>query len=63
MNISDCDDLEIDGVDAKDAPEFVDAYFSSGTLNGEDLTDDQLDYLTDNYPEVASEMAYMSLVD
>ena len=52
------DSLSIDGVDHKDYPDFVDTYFASATYtNGKDLTDDELDKLTDEYAEIAQEMA------
>ena len=62
--LEDVENLEVDGVDVKDAPEFCDAYFSSATFKktGKELNDFQLEYLTDNYPELLSEMAYESLI-
>jgi hypothetical protein len=54
--------LEIDGVDTKDYPDFVDTYFSSATfMDGTALNDDQLDALSEDYPDVAQEMALESL--
>lgn len=53
-------DLEVDGVDTKDYPDFVDAYVSyaySTELN-RPLTDDELDKLNDECPEIAQELAY-----
>lgn len=41
------DDIEIDGIDMKDYPDFCDAYISSATYKGVELTDDQLDELND----------------
>jgi len=56
--------LEIDGVDTRDYPDFVDAYFSYGVFeDGTELTDDELDQLANKYPEVANEMAFDSLID
>jgi len=41
-------DLEIDGVDSRDFPDFSDAYFSSGCYeDGTPLTEDELNKLTD----------------
>jgi uncharacterized protein YjbI with pentapeptide repeats len=36
-------DVELDGVDFKDHPDYCDAYLSSATLNGVELTESQLD--------------------
>ena len=55
-------DLEIDGVDPKDYPDFSDAYFSYGCYeDGTPLTDDELDKLTWLACDVLWEMAFESL--
>ena len=45
-------DVEVDGIDMKDYPDFCDAYFSSAIFEDtlEELTDDQLDELRELYP-------------
>ena len=49
----DIDDFEIDGVDHKDYPEYTDAYFSYAvTKDGHELTDEELEELDIDYPEV-----------
>jgi hypothetical protein len=54
--------LEIDGVDTRDYPDFVDTYFSYATFeDGTNLTDEELDELSDEYRDVAQEMAHESL--
>ncbi len=42
------DDLSIDGIDMSDAPDFCDAYITSGTYQGRDLTDTELDALNED---------------
>ena len=55
-------DLEIDGVDPKDYPDFSDAYFSYGCYeDGTPLTEDELDKLTWLACDVLWEMAFESL--
>jgi hypothetical protein len=55
-------DLEIDGVDSRDYPDFSDAYFSSGSYeDGTPLTDDELERLADLAGDVLWEMAFDSL--
>ena len=55
-------DLEVDGVDSRDYPDFSDAYFSNGCYeDGTDLTDDELIQLADLSGDVLWEMAYDSL--
>ena len=53
-------DVEVDGVDTRDYPDFCDAYFAGAVYEdtGEELTDDELNELTDAYPEVVNEMAF-----
>ena len=54
--------LQIDGVDSRDYPDFSDAYFSSGSYeDGTLLTDDELERLNDLAADVLWEMAYDSL--
>jgi hypothetical protein len=54
--------LEVDGVDTKDYPDFSDAYFSYGEFeDGTQLSDEQLDMLTDKHGDLVHQMAYDSL--
>ena len=57
-------ELEVDGVDTRDYPDFCDAYFSYGVwLNTDkELTEHELDLLAEQYPDVLNEMAYHSLI-
>ena len=56
-------DVEVDGVDSSDYPDFCDAYFSVAYYeNGVELTDDELQDLQELYPEVINEMAYQNLI-
>jgi hypothetical protein len=55
-------DLEVDGVDSADYPDFSDAYFSYGCYeDGTPLTYDELDRLTILADDVLWEMAFESL--
>ena len=54
--------LQVDGVDSGDYPDFSDAYFSGGCYeDGTPLTDDELERLNDLAADVLWEMAYDSL--
>ena len=63
--IQDVEDFVVDGVDSRDFPEFTDAYFSSAIYKdtGEKLTDEELEQLGEDYPEVLNELAYQSLIN
>ena len=55
-------DLEVDGVDGRDFPDFSDAYFSYACYeDGTPLTDDELNELTESYSDVLWEKAYDSM--
>lgn len=41
-------DVEIDGIDYHDAPDFCDAYITSATYDGKPMSDDQLDQLNED---------------
>jgi hypothetical protein len=64
INIRDVYDIEIDGVDTRDYPDFCDAFFAAARwiATDKELTDDELDELGDNYPDFLNEMAYESLI-
>lgn len=49
-------DIEVDGIDTKDYPDFCDAFISSATVNGRNATDDELDQLSDDGDLVYSEV-------
>ena len=55
-------DLEVDGVDPRDYPDFSDAYFSNGCYeDGTPLTDEELERLNDLASDVLWEMAFYRL--
>jgi len=59
INNREVENEEIDNVDMNDYPKFCDASFSFAlfTDTGEELNDDELDLLTDIYPDVLNELA------
>jgi len=42
------EDLEVDGIDHGDYPDYVDAFISDGYMDGKELTDEQLEFLSDD---------------
>ncbi len=40
-------DVEVDGIDYSDYPDFCDAYISFATYDGRDMTDEELEVLND----------------
>ena len=48
MDYKKVDNIEIDGIDTKDYPDFCDAYISSADYDGVPMTDEQLDELNED---------------
>ena len=53
--------LEVEGIDFADYPDFVDSYAVGGQYGDRDLTDEELDYINDMHYELVQETAYNSL--
>jgi hypothetical protein len=56
-------DVEIDGIDTRDYPDFCDAFFSYAIYadNGEELTEEELDTLRENFPDLLHERCFDAL--
>lgn len=48
LDHSKIEDIEVDGIDTRDYPDFSDAYISSATYKGREMTDSELDRLNDD---------------
>ena len=48
MNYKLIDNIEVDGIDTKDYPDFCDAFISSADYDGVEMTDEQLDELNED---------------
>lgn len=57
VDIKKLTDIEVDGINKNDWPDFVDAYVSAAMVDGVELTHEQLDWVNDNHPEIAQEEA------
>jgi hypothetical protein len=51
MDFAEIEQVEIDGIDWEDYPDFVDAYIVSATYMGVPLTDAQIDELNSDFYE------------
>ena len=49
MNYKLIDNIEVDGIDTNDYPDFCDAFISSADYNGVAMTDEQLEDLNEDY--------------
>ena len=49
MNYDLIDNIELDGIDTNDYPDFSDAYIVSADYDGEAMSDEQIDILNEDY--------------
>jgi hypothetical protein len=57
LDVVDLSSLQIGGIYLDDYPDFCDAYFSEGKrLDGTQLSDDELEQLTEDFPFTLHEM-------
>ena len=49
MNYDLIDNIEIDGIDTRDYPDFTDAFIVSADYDGKPMTEEQLDTLNEDY--------------
>ena len=52
IDVNKLEKIEVDGIDIGDYPDFVDAFISYAEIDGVELTDEQLDELNENYPDL-----------
>lgn len=59
INMELVDDIQVDGVDTRDYPDFCDAYICSASWShtGEELTDEELEQLQGENGELVHELA------
>ena len=63
MNINGLINVQIDGICMDDYPDFVDAYISYATdSNGNPLSDEQLEELTNDNSEFVQQMAHEEIM-
>lgn len=58
LELKQIDNIEVDGIDTKDYPDFCDAYISSADYKGRKMTEDELDCLNDEHGEFVHEKVF-----
>ena len=61
LNLSKIDNMEFEGVDFSDYPDFVDAFLVSADIDGRELTEEEVDYLNDEHYEFVNESVFDSI--
>jgi len=56
MDITKIDNIDFEGIDYKDAPDFCDAFISSADYNGLEMTDEQLEAINEDSDFVHEEL-------
>lgn len=55
FDINKLEDVEINDIDMNDYPDFCDAFISYATYEGRELTDEELDWIQENYSNYVNE--------
>ena len=61
LNLSQIENMEFEGVDFSDYPDFVDAFLVSADIDGRELTEEEVDYLNDEHYEFINESVFDSI--
>tara|TARA_Y100000385_G_scaffold180132_1_gene186037 strand:+ start:903 stop:1097 length:195 start_codon:yes stop_codon:yes gene_type:complete len=61
INLSQIENMEFEGVDFSDYPDFVDAFLVSADIDGRELTEEEIDYLNDEHYEFVNESVFDSI--
>ncbi len=48
LDYSKIEEVEMDGIDMKDYPDFCDAFIAAASYDGREMTDDELDVLNED---------------
>ena len=55
--------VEVEGARSEDYPEFTDAYLSYAELNGQELTQEELEYVTEHHREFIQGFAMVNYIN
>ncbi len=48
LDYTQIENIEVDGIDTRDYPDFCDAYIAAATYQGRDMTEEELETLNDD---------------
>jgi len=61
IDIKKIDNMEFEGIDFKDYPDFVDAFLVAADYDGKEMTEEQIDYINDEHYDFVNEQVYDSI--
>ena len=61
LDLKKVDNMEFDGIDFADYPDFVDAFLVSADYDGRELSEEEIDFINDEHYGFINERVYSSL--
>ena len=61
IDVSKLEDIEVEGIDTRDYPDFCDAFISFATIDNRKVTDSELDYINSKERDFVHEAAMKQL--
>lgn len=58
LDYSQIEDVQVDGIDERDAPDYCDAFICSANYKGREMTDEELEVLNED-----SDFVYQCVID
>lgn len=62
ITLDQIDNIEFDGVDSRDYPDFCDAFIAACDVDGVEATEEQLEYINENLLDNYYDEIYQSLI-
>ena len=56
IDIKQVADMEIGDINYNDAPDFSDAFIEAASYQGRDMTEEELEFLNEQHPDLAQEL-------
>jgi hypothetical protein len=61
LDLRKVENMEFDGIDFRDYPDFVDAFLVAADYDGRELTEEEIDFINDEHYDFVNEEVYSSL--
>ena len=61
FDLSKVDNVELDGITTNDYPDFSDVFILAADYNGKEMTEDELIFLQENFPDFVHEQIHNQL--
>lgn len=61
LDLRKVDNMEFDGIDFSDYPDFVDAFLVAADYDGRELSEEEVNFINDEHYDFVNEQVYQSL--